>query len=86
MFCNVTTAIGLGSLYASEIVPIRKFGVYSAWGVVAMLAILFFYLPAALTIWPDRKKAERLMARSTRKSTRGSKSGWTICGCGSEAG
>ena len=30
------------SLYASEIVPIRKFGVYSAWGVVAMLAILFF--------------------------------------------
>ena len=44
----MTTAIGLGSLYASDIVPIRKFGVYSAWGVVAMLAILFLYLPAAL--------------------------------------
>ena len=71
MFCNVTTAIGLGSLYASEIVPIRKFGVYSAWGVVAMLAILFFYLPAALTIWPDRKKAERLMRKEHEKKHSG---------------
>jgi predicted RND superfamily exporter protein len=54
-FCNVTTAIGLGSLYAAEIVPIRNFGVYSAWGVMGMLVVLFLYLPAALHYWPMQR-------------------------------
>ena len=39
----VTTALGLGSLITSEVIPIRKFGIYSAYGV---LFTLVFYLPS----------------------------------------
>ncbi len=48
----VTTAIGLGSLATSSITPIHKFGIFSALGVLATLALLFTYLPAALQMWP----------------------------------
>ncbi len=59
LFCNVTTGIGLASLYSAEIVPIRKFGVYSAWGVMAMLMILFFFMPAALHYWPIKRQQKK---------------------------
>ena len=45
---SVTTAIGLISLVTSNLAPISNFGLYSAVGVIATLAILFSYLPAAL--------------------------------------
>ena len=51
ILCSVTTAFGLLSLCTSEIVPIRKFGLYSAIGVVQILAVLFLFLPAALYLW-----------------------------------
>lgn len=50
----VTTAIGLGSLATSNILPIRKFGIFSAMGVVATLLLIFLYLPSALTVFPPR--------------------------------
>lgn len=59
LLCNVTTAIGLISLCTSEIVPIRKFGTFSAIGVMAMMAVVFTYLPAVLQIWPQKPKARR---------------------------
>ncbi len=46
--CSLTTAIGLVSLYASDLVPIRKFGIYAASGVMIMLAVLFLFLPTIL--------------------------------------
>ena len=52
-----TTAIGLVSLSGSEVVPIQKFGVFSAIGVVFTLTLLFLFLPAALTLWPPRNFA-----------------------------
>ena len=48
--CTITTAIGLLSLVTSEIVPIRKFGIYSASGVFTLLCVVYFFLPAALHI------------------------------------
>jgi len=48
-----TTALGLGSLLASPLVPIAKFGIYSAWGVMASLSLLFLYLPACLQFFPS---------------------------------
>jgi predicted RND superfamily exporter protein len=54
LLCSVTTGIGLGSLYVSDIAPIAKFGVFSAIGVFLMLIMLFFLLPAALQMWPNR--------------------------------
>lgn len=58
MFCNITTAIGLVTLVTSQLVPIQKFGVFSAIGVLATLIVLFTYLPAALQIWPQKKRAK----------------------------
>lgn len=54
LLCSVTTAIGLVSLCPSDITPIRKFGAYSAAGVMAMLLVLFLVLPAILRFWPWR--------------------------------
>ncbi len=53
----VTTAIGLLSLCSSNILPIRKFGIFSAMGVMATLVLLYLYLPSALTIFPPKAKA-----------------------------
>lgn len=49
---GVTTAIGLGSLGLSSVLPVRHFGIYSALGVLASLPLLFLVLPALLTLWP----------------------------------
>ena len=51
----ITTALGLLSLNASHIIPIQKFGVFSAVGVLATLILLFTYLPAALQMWPPKR-------------------------------
>ncbi len=47
-----TTALGLVSLYTSQLVPIQKFGLFSAIATLATVVLLFTFLPAALTIWP----------------------------------
>jgi predicted RND superfamily exporter protein len=54
--CSVTTALGLLSLCASDLIPIRKFGAYSALGIMMVLVVLFVYLPAALEIWPIKRR------------------------------
>jgi predicted RND superfamily exporter protein len=69
--CSITTGIGLASLHTSQIVPIAKFGDFSAIGVFAMLIILFLFLPATLKIWqwvpPEmrNKKAAAAIAKGT---------------------
>ena len=55
----VTTAVGLGSLCASHVIPISKFGFYSAVGVLATLFWVFMYLPACLNYWPSRSYAAK---------------------------
>ena len=59
----VTTAIGLLSLYTSNITPIRKFGLFSALGVLATVLIVLSYLPAALETFVPQLK---LRAKSKR--------------------
>lgn len=56
-FAQLTTALGLGSLFAGRLVPITKFGFYSAVGVLLTLLLLFLYLPALLYFYPSRKFA-----------------------------
>jgi predicted RND superfamily exporter protein len=52
-----TTAIGLVSLTASDIIPIRKFGIFSALGVMFTLTLMFSFLPSVLSLWPPRSFA-----------------------------
>jgi len=48
----LTTAVGLGSLYTSDILPIKKFGLFTAIGVMATVGILFTVLPVFLHRFP----------------------------------
>jgi predicted RND superfamily exporter protein len=52
VLCAVTTACGLLSLLVSDITPIRRFGAFSAVGVLLTLVVLFAFLPATLVVWP----------------------------------
>ncbi|MDR1493082.1 MAG: MMPL family transporter [Planctomycetaceae bacterium] len=55
----LTTAFGLASLGISELVPIKKFGIYSALGVLGTLLMIFLYLPAMLYFFPSKKYAKK---------------------------
>lgn len=63
-----TTAIGLGSLLISELVPVQKFGGFSALGVLASLGVLLLMLPALLQAFPlkDNGQEDKLLAREHR--------------------
>ncbi len=58
-FAQLTTAIGLGSLFIGRLVPITKFGIYSAIGVLLTLLLLFLYLPALLYFYPSKDFASQ---------------------------
>jgi predicted RND superfamily exporter protein len=51
---TATTAIGLLSLYFSDLAPIRLFGLFSAIGVAISLVLQLVLLPALLILWPAR--------------------------------
>ena len=53
---SLTTAIGLGSLGISKIVPISKFGIYSAVAVMQAFVVIFLLLPSAMKQWPVRNR------------------------------
>ncbi|HKD37855.1 MAG TPA: MMPL family transporter [Pirellulales bacterium] len=53
-----TAALGLISLSTSELIPIDKFGIYAAVGVMSTLLLLYTYVPSALTLWGP--KVERI--------------------------
>ncbi|MEM9351390.1 MAG: MMPL family transporter [Planctomycetota bacterium] len=50
-----TTAVGLGSLYTSDILPIAKFGMFTAIAVLATVGVLFTVLPVFLHRFPVSK-------------------------------
>ena len=45
VLASATTAIGLGSLLSSQMIPVRKFGLYSSLG-------MFFIILALMIVWP----------------------------------
>ncbi len=47
-----TTAIGLGSLMVSRLLPVREFGMYAAAGVMITVATLLSFIPGYLLIRP----------------------------------
>lgn len=51
-----TTAVGLGSLYTSDILPIKKFGMFTAVAVMGTVAVLFTILPVFLHRFPISSK------------------------------
>ncbi len=68
--CSVTTALGLLSLFASDLTPIRRFGIFSAIGMIQMLIVLFLLLPAALEVF-GRRRAFGFLASSDHEQASG---------------
>ncbi len=66
----VTSAAGLISLYTSELLPIKLFGLYTAAGVLVTLFLLFLFLPAWMQLWP-MKAHQRLGRRRPQGRRRG---------------
>ena len=69
LLCSVTTAIGLASLSTSDILPICRFGLYSAAGVLATLGVLFTMLPAVLRYWPWRPAGVVVLGEEEAEAT-----------------
>lgn len=63
-----TTGIGLASLAASELTPIKTFGIYSALGVTVSFLVLCTYMPSILEFW----RPSRPSRRETTASSEGS--------------
>ncbi len=68
----LTTALGLASLGTSDILPIKKFGIFTAAAVVGTLVLLYTVVPVGLHRFPPRFKSrvaseagwlDRLIAR-----------------------
>ena len=69
-FCaNITTSFGLISLCMSGLIPISKFGFYSALGIMLQLILLFYYLPALLHFYPSHKVAAQRGVKIEENST-----------------
>jgi len=47
---SITTAIGFGTLMTSDIVPMKRFGIYTAVGVLVAFVITIFFVPSSLGI------------------------------------
>lgn len=78
-----TTAVGLGSLYVSELTPIKTFGLYSAIGVLVSLPLMLAVLPATMQLWPikERTAGEKKEEDSDSIVARGAESKvWTVFG------
>jgi predicted RND superfamily exporter protein len=63
-----TTAIGLGSLAASDILPIQKFGIFTAIGVMVAFVLLFGIMPVFLHRFPPSR---RVVEDRASKATNG---------------
>lgn len=53
-----TTAVGLGSLAFSDIIPIKKFGGFTAAGVMISIGVLFSVLPVFLHVFPPKLRGD----------------------------
>lgn len=68
-----TTAVGLGSLFASDILPIKKFGLFTAIAVLGTVVILFTVLPVFLHRFPI---SNSLVRRQSGEHDGGHLPGW----------
>ncbi len=51
----MTTSLGLASLMVSELVPIRKFGLFGALGILVSVPVVFVFMTSFLTVFPCKR-------------------------------
>ena len=60
---SITTAIGVGSFYGSEVAPIADLGTYASLGVMVSLFLTLTLLPALLAITKIKPKANKVAGK-----------------------
>ena len=70
-----TTAIGLGSLFVSEVPPVRQFGVTSASSVLASMALSITLLPALLATFDVENEQSGKQSEAERDAPTAEKAG-----------
>ena len=65
LLASFTTAIGLLSLCASSLVPVRDFGLYSAVGCLVSLVVVLYGLPSLMMYWRSKPPTEEELKRHT---------------------
>ena len=60
------TAVGIGALVTSDIVPIKKFGIFTSVGIVATVVLLFLIVPAFLHRFPGAVAKQSRPRREAR--------------------
>ncbi|MEM9657170.1 MAG: MMPL family transporter, partial [Planctomycetota bacterium] len=70
-----TTAVGLGSLYTSDILPIKKFGMFTAAAVLGTVGLLFTILPVFLHRFPI---SDELVKRQSGQHVSGHLPNWAM--------
>ena len=78
---SITTAIGLASLGASQVTPIRMFGIYSAIGIIASLPIMLLVMPAVMYQFRgriSRRSAGEHLSRRQRETGVSGTMSWLV--------
>ncbi len=70
-----TTAVGLGSLYTSDILPIKKFGLFTGIAVLGTVGVLFALLPVFLHRFPI---SEALLKKQSGDHDHGHLPDWAL--------
>jgi len=60
---SVTTAIGVGSFYGSEVAPVADLGIFASLGVMVSLFLTLTLLPALLSLTKLKAKAQKDMGK-----------------------
>jgi predicted RND superfamily exporter protein len=73
---TATTAVGLFSLWFSDLAPIRLFGLFSAIGVSVALAMQLGLLPALLAVWPAKVDPTAVSVNNSPDAAENLSPGW----------
>lgn len=66
LLTSITTAIGFGTLITSNVIPMQRFGLYTAVGVILAFFITIFLLPSLLMLINPRKNTGKITSGAFR--------------------
>ena len=75
-----TNAIGLGSLFVSQLVPVRTFGLFGALGVLLTLGVVLSFVPGVMAVWKPKALARNATIDLADGSFRGESPVWIALG------
>ncbi len=75
---SVTTAIGFLSFMSAGIEPLRHFGLFTAFGILAAMVLSFTWIPALMLVMPERWFEPRGAAKRARRVGEAERPGFVV--------